>query len=258
MRMKGIKAVTALAAACIFAAAALHLSGCSRTPTDAKGMMELSVEKLGGLEKATGWKTMVSKGLQKQTWPGWGALQANATHFIQKPDKLVLDQDFSAFDHPFFFRYSYNAGEAWVMVNLGVRQNERYTTMLAEALKTVDGIAYYLEHSDTLYIVEDAEPDSLHAGAVFARIAAVEGADTVYFDLDKSTWLPLRAIDKDAQGTENHNIYDDYREVDGFFRPFHETTYQNGTVARELIWETIEIDVEIEPEEFEKNRPKSE
>ncbi len=94
-------------------------------------------------------------------------------------------------------------------------------------------------------------------GVEFTRVAAVEGADTVFFDLDVKTWLPLRAIDKGDQGGWNHNIYDDYRPVDGHLVPFHEITYVNGTKNREMIWQTIEFDVGIDKAEFEKNRPKA-
>jgi hypothetical protein len=256
MRITGKKASLALLAACCLAVSAAHMSGCSQAPTTAEGMMEKSIKTLGGLEKATGWKTSVSKGLMMTNWPGWGDLRADCTYLIQKPDMMVLDQDYSVYDHPFFFRYTYNAGEAWVMVNLGVRQNPRYTEMLAEGLKTADGIAYYFENSDTLYIVEEVEPDTLLTGVEFTRIAAIEGADTVFFDLDMATWLPARILDKADQGGWNHNIYDDYREVNGYLVPFHETTYVNGTKSREMLWESIEWDVEIDGEEFEKNRPK--
>ncbi len=99
--------------------------------------MEKSVEALGGMEKAAGWKTSVSTGLMTTNWPGWGDLKADCTYFVQKPDMMVLDQDYSVYDHPFFFRYTYNAGEAWVMVNLNVRQSPRYTEMLEKGLRTV-------------------------------------------------------------------------------------------------------------------------
>jgi len=255
MRISGIKALPVLLAACCLLVSAVHFQGCSG-PATAEKLMDKSVKALGGMEKATGWQTSVSKGLMTANWPGWGELRANCTYFIQKPDKMVLDQDFSAFDHPFFFRYTYNAGDAWVMVNLGVRQNPRYNEMLERGLRTVDGIAYYRENSDTLYIVPDVEPDTLLAGADFTRVAAIQGADTVFFDLDNRTWLPLRALDKGDQGGWNHNIYDDYRAVDGHLVPFHETTYINGEKNREITWNSIEFDVPIDPAEFEKNRPK--
>jgi hypothetical protein len=257
MRISGMKTSLALLAVCIMAVSVIHLSGCSGGPTDAKGMAERSVKALGGLEKATGWKTSVSKGQMMTNWPGWGDLTADCTYFIQKPDMMVLDQDYSVYDHPFFFRYTYNAGEAWVMVNLSVRQNARYTAQLEKGLKTVDGIAYYLENADTLYIEPDVEPDSLLADVVFTRIAAIEGADTVFFDLDNKTWLPVRSLDKGDQGEWNHNIYDDFRPVNGYLVPFHETTYVNGTKNREMTWQTIEYNVEIDKAEFEKNRPKA-
>jgi len=251
-----MKTSLALLAVCLMAVSVIHLSGCSG-PTDAKGMAERSVKALGGLDKATGWKTSVSKGQMMVNWPGWGDLTADCTYFIQKPDMMVMDQDYSAYDHPFFFRYTYNAGEAWVMVNLSVRQNARYTAQLEKGLKTVDGIAYYLENADTLYIVPDVEPDSLLADVVFTRIAAIEGADTVFFDLDNKTWLPVRSLDKGDQGEWNHNIYDDFRPVNGYLVPFHETTFVNGTKNREMTWQTIEYNVEIDKAEFEKNRPKA-
>jgi hypothetical protein len=256
MRISGMKKSLVLLALCLTAVSAVWLSGCGG-PTDAQGMAERSVKALGGLEKATGWKTSVSKGLMTTNWPGWGDLKADCTYYIQKPDMMVRDEDYSAYDHPFFFRYTYNAGEAWVMVNLGVRQNARYTEMLAKGLKTVDGIAYYLEHADTLYIVPDVEPDSLLADVAFTRIAAIEGTDTVFYDLDNKTWLPVRALDKGDQGGWNHNIYEDYRPVNGYLVPFHETMYVNGMKNREMIWQTIEYNVDIDKAEFEKNRPKA-
>ena len=256
MRISGKKSSLALLAVLCCAVLTVQLSGCGGRPTDAGGMMERSVKALGGLERATGWKTSVNSGLMMTTWPGWGELQADCTYYIQKPDMMVLDQDYSAYDHPFFFRYTYNAGEAWVMVNLGVRQNPRYTEMLEKSLKRVDGIAYFLEHADTLYIEPVTEPDSLLTDVDFTRIAAIEGTDTIFFDLDNKTWLPVRAIEKGDQGGWNHNIYDDYRQVNGYLVPFHETTYANGSKNREMIWQSIEFDVEIDKAEFEKNRPK--
>jgi len=254
MRISGTKVSLALMAVFCLAVSAVYLPGCGG-PLDAEGMMQKSVKALGGLEKATGWKTSVSKGLMMTNWPGWGDLRADCTYIIQKPDMMVLDQDYSAYDHPFFFRYTYNAGEAWVMVNLGVRQNPRYNTMLEKGLRTVDGIAYYLEHSDTLYIVPEVEPDTILTGVDFTRIAVIEGTDTLFFDLDNSTWLPVRAIEKGDQGGWNHSIYDDYRTVNGYLVPFHETTYVNGAKNREMTWKSIEFDVEIDSAEFEKNRP---
>ena len=256
MRISGMKSSLALLAVICLAASVIHLSSCGG-PTTAEGMMTKSVKALGGIDRATGWKTSVSTGLMTTNWPGWGDLKADCTYFVQKPDMMVLDQDYSVYDHPFFFRYTYNAGEAWVMVNLGVRQSPRYNEMLEKSMKRIDGIAYYLEHADTLYIEPVTEPDSILTDVDFTRIAAIEDTDTIFFDLDNKTWLPLRAIEKGDQGGWNHNIYDDYRPVNGYLVPFHEITYTNGMKNREMIWQSIEFDVDIDKAEFEKNRPKA-
>jgi hypothetical protein len=256
MRISGMRSSLALLAVCCLAVSAIQLSSCGGPPT-AEGLMQKSVKALGGFERATGWKTSVSRGLMTTNWPGWGDLRADCIYFIQKPDMMVLDQDYSAYDHPFFFRYTYNAGEAWVMVNLGVRQSPRYNEMLEKSMKRVDGVAYFLEHADTLYIEPVTGPDSILTDVGFTRIAAIEGADTLYFDLDNKTWLPRRAIEKGDQGGWNHIIYEDYRPVNGYLVPFHETTYANGMKNREMIWQSIEFDVDIDKAEFEKNRPKA-
>lgn len=238
---------------------ALLAAGCSAPGgEDAARSVDMALRALGGAETVAGWETQVSRGLMKTERPGWGSLQAECTHYVRKPDMLVLDQDFSAYGHPFFFRYTYNAGEAWVMVNLGIRQNPRYNEMLEEQLRTIDGIAYHREHCDTFFtlsVIDDA--DTLLAGVDLQRIAFVAGDDTVYYDLGRGTHLPLRRLSRDAQGTWSHTLFDDYRKVAGRRVPFHETTYTDGRIVREMIWREILFDVDIDPDEFEKNRPRA-
>ena len=127
----------------------------------AKELVEKSVKASGGLSKLTGWTTRIDKGHMKAEWPGWGELHANYTRWIRKPDGLKIDQDFAAFDHPFFFTYYYDKGEVWAVVNLGVRQNPTYTQRLTKTMKTVDGIAYYLAQCDTFYLALEVPDDSL-------------------------------------------------------------------------------------------------
>ena len=93
----------------------------------ARKLLEQSVEAIGGKEHCESWKTLIAKGELTVHWEGWGSPKAVATLWVKRPDLMVLDQDFSAHDHPFFFTYYYNKGEVWAVVNLGVRQNQRYT-----------------------------------------------------------------------------------------------------------------------------------
>lgn len=242
-------------AAAVIMAASLFVTARAEGTAEARKTLGMAVEALGGLETVTGWETRVSRGLMKTFRPGWGDLQAECEYYVEKPDKIVLDQDYSVYNHPFFFRYTYNEGEAWVMVNLGVRQNPRYNEMLEDALRTIDGAAWYYENCDTFFTAEPAGNDTLLEGRDYTRVGVVDYGDTVYFDIDDDTRMPLRSLDAARGGGYNHNLYGDYRESGGRLVPFHEVTWSDGRKIREMVWESIEFDVEIDPEVFERNRP---
>ncbi len=241
------------------AAAALILSflivSCGSVEKDpAKKVLRDAVKKMGGGSRLTGWTTMVEKGTLTSFWPGWGEVTAECTHYTSKPDKLVLDQDYSANDHPFYFVYTMNGEDVWAEVNMGIRQNPRYTEMMKKKMREIDGIPYFLESSDSLYIITAVPDDSLFAGAGLTRVACMVGADTVLFDFSKETGLPVRKIEKGQSG-ETQMLLGDYRDVSGRKVPFNIKLYQNGALANEFMWEDISYDVDIDPAIFEKNRP---
>ncbi|MBN1164385.1 MAG: hypothetical protein JXB45_07385 [Candidatus Krumholzibacteriota bacterium] len=237
-------------------------TGCSREEkileTDpAKRLLAQSVKALGGMKKATSWTTRVEEGRLTSIWPGWGTLQAKCTHYVEKPGKLLLDQDYSAYDHPFYFTHTYNQGEAWTVVNLGIRQSPSTTQNLEQRLRTADGPAYYLSQCDTFFLVAEVPDDSLLTGSGLDRIGCVDRGDTVYFDLDKVTHLPARKIESGPRGL-SQTIMRDYRETGGLQVPFHLTVYQNGVKASEFNWEKITFNNRIDPALFEENRPAKE
>ena len=172
-----------------------------------------------------------------------------------RPDKLVLDQDFSAYDHPFFFTYYYNGGEVWAVVNLGVRQNPRYTDAMARAMKNTGGMHYYLNECDTFFVVTNVVDDSLVTASSIDRVGIVDDGDTVMVDLDKQTHLPVRMI---REGGAEQSLFSDYRQVDRLTVPFRMIVYENGAVSAEYVWERIEFDKPIDEAIFEENRPKPE
>ncbi|UCH85154.1 MAG: hypothetical protein JSW50_05545 [Candidatus Latescibacterota bacterium] len=219
---------------------------------DAKALLTKSVEAVGGMDAATGWKTRVSKGHLMTNWPGWGDLNADCIDLVEKPDKMKLDQDFSAYDHPFFFAYYYNGGDAWMMINLGVRENERTTQRMTERMRTVDGVAYYLANSEAFYMVADVEDDSLVTAASIDRIGVVDEGDTVLIDLDKKTHLPVRHL---YNGGARQVLYDDYRDAGGIKMPFHVTSFDQGAKS-EYRWKEIKFNEKIDPAVFEEYRPK--
>ncbi|MBN2184677.1 MAG: hypothetical protein JW746_05070 [Candidatus Krumholzibacteriota bacterium] len=249
-RIRGYAA--AVAAALIISSLIISCAAVEKDP--AKKVLKDAVKVMGGESKLTGWTTMIERGTLTSFWPGWGTLNAECTHYTSKPDKLLLDQDYSANDHPFYFVYTLNGEDVWAEVNLGIRQNERYTDMMKKKMREIDGIAHFLAICDSFYIVSGIPDDSLFAGDELTRVACLGEADTVLFDFSNDTKLPVRKIETGQSG-ETHLLMDDYRTVSGRKVPFHLRLYQNGALTNEFKWEEISYDVNIDPGIFEKNRP---
>jgi hypothetical protein len=240
-----------VAAVCLLSA--VLQSGQAEDKNPAKALVAASVKAMGGEKKARSWKTMTEKGQLVAHWEGWGELHSNYTREVTKPDKMKIDQDFTAYDHPFFFTYYYNGGDVWAVVNLGVRQNERYTKRLTKNMRTVDGMAYYLADCDTFYLVTDVADDSLVAAAGIDRVGVVDQGDTVLFDLNKKTHLPVRRIED--RGSVQV-LFSDYRKTKGLMLPYTRTVYQEGAVTEEQKLDEIVFDQKIDDAIFEEFRPK--
>lgn len=218
----------------------------------ARVLVEKSVKAMGGEKIAADWKTRTEIGQLTVHWPGWGSPRAVATRYVKRPDKMILDQDFSAFDHPFFFTYYYNEGEVWANVNLGIRQTPRYTAFMTRAMKSTGGMYYFLAECDTFYLVEEVPDDSLVAGSDVDRVGIVDDGDTILVDLDKKTHLPVRQIE---DGGDQHVLFADYRKTGGLKVPFRLTVYRNGAISAEYVWEEIKFDEPVDDARFEQDRP---
>jgi hypothetical protein len=241
-----------LVTACLFFLGTVFLSGCEKEEIDpAKQPIARAIKAIGGMKRASGWTTRTEKGLLKVNWPGWGHLQADCSRFVKKPDKIKIDRDFSAYDHPFFQNYYYNAGEGWYMVNLNSRQSPQITERLKVVLERIDDIAYYAANCDTFFLVPDVPDDSLLAGATFERVGCIHDSDTVFYDIDRDTHLPVRKIE---DGT-TVSILEDYRKTCGLKVPFMVTIYENGRKSQEYIWKEITFNKEISDDIFEEYRP---
>lgn len=230
----------------------VHAIGSPGAGGEAKKLLHKSVTALGGVEAVRGWKTRTATGTTVMYNPGWGTLTATASQFIKKPNKCKIDNDFSAYDHPFYYTYYYNCGQAWAVINLTVRQSPGITDNLEGFMKTVDGVAYYFEECDTFYLVDDAPGDSLLEASEFHRVGCVHEGDTVLFDLSRKDFTPLRMIEN---GGSEHSLFTDYREVDGARVPFYITTYRNGALHGYYEWEKIEFGTPIDDAIFEEDRP---
>ena len=253
MRIRGNGGRMLLVSMCFLLVFVVLQTGCAEKETDpVKALVAQSVKAMGGEKKATAWQTRVDRGHLTTHWEGWGDLQADCTQSIKKPDKMKIDQDFSAYDHPFFFAYYYNAGDVWVMVNLGTRQSERHTKRMTKTMRTVDGLAYYLTACDTFYAVPGVPDDSLVVAADIDRIGFVDQGDTVLFDLSKETHLPVRRVEENGA---LHVLFDDYRKTRGVKMPYHVTVYQGGNKSAEYVWEEIVFNETIDDAIFDEYRP---
>ena len=252
--MKGTRIALIAWALLITAALALPVPGPAKADEgrEAKELLAASVEAMGGMERATGWTTMVQRGILHQFQPGWGNLTADCTRHVEKPGKIRDERDFSAYDHPFFYQYYLNGDDAWMLVNMMVREHPRVTEAMRNMMRLIDGIAYYVEHTDTLFTVPEVPDDSLFAGMSLDRVGIVDRGDTVYVDISRETGYPVRRIDN---GGGRNIIMSMYREADGLMVPFHVQVLEQTGVKTEYLWDEIEYDVEIDDALFEEYRP---
>jgi len=192
--MNGTRIMLIFGALALAASLALSSPGAAEGGGKAKGLLMESIEAMGGMEAATGWTTMVQTGILHQFQPGWGNLTADCSRHVKKPDKARDYRDFSAYDHPFFYQYYLNGDDAWMLVNMMVREHPRVTEAMKELMRLIDGVAYYAEHTDTLFLVPDVADDSLFAGSSLDRVGIVDRGDTVYMDLSRENHLPHGAL----------------------------------------------------------------
>jgi len=231
-------------------------SSCEEKYTSpAERILAESVKEMGGMDNATSWETRVQKGLLTNYNPGWGTLRAEYTIHVKKPDKMKIDQDFSAFDHPFYYTYYYNDGVVWAEVNMNVRQHPRYTSTVKKSYREMtEAPTYYMNVCDTFFVVEDLKPDSLLTEADYDRVGCVMEGDTTYFDISRKTHRPVRIIEEG----DRQLILEEFREVNGYMYPFRQTVYAQGAKYSEVLWDDISFDVKIDNAVFEENMPEPE
>jgi len=215
-----------------------------------KSMLEQASQALG---ENTAWTSRVEKGLFIE-WDteGWGTLRADYTRSIKKPDKMKIDQDNSAYDHPFFRAYYYNGGDACANVNLNIYQNPQIITNLKGVIEKADGIAYYLARCDTFLSPSPVPDDSVLSGAGLERAGCVLKGDSVLFDINAKTHVLARRIEN--KGTRAY-VFEDYRNVQGHAMPFHVTVYDKGRKSSEFQWKSIAFDEKLDDSMFEEERP---
>jgi outer membrane lipoprotein-sorting protein len=216
----------------------------------AKSLLEQASKALG---EDKPWTTRVEKGLHIE-WntEGWGTLRAAYTRSLKKPDKLVIDRDNSAYDHPFFRTYYYNGDDSWYVVNLNAGRNPAVAASMKNLIDRADGIAFYLAACDTFFTAPAPPADTLLPDAKLQRAGCVLQGDTTLFDVDAKTHLLRRRIENKGARV---SIFDDYRKDDGRMIPFHVTIYDAGKLTNEFLWDSVTFNVPLDDAMFEENRP---
>lgn len=230
---------------------ALHAEGAE---DGARKLLAKAADAMGGEKRLHGWETRMEKGLM-MLWniPGWGTLRAEQVRLVKKPDKLKIDQDFTAYDHPFFRTYYYNGGDAWGVTNLVPGRNPRLTSNMEEFMEQVDGtVPYYLANCDTFFLAQEVPADTILSGLDLVRVGCIHEGDTVLFDLDRETNLPARTIEN---GGRTQYVMEDFRDVGGVKMPFHVIAYDQGRRSNEQLWNEIGFGDKLDDAMFEENRP---
>jgi hypothetical protein len=252
-RWRGVLVAVALAPIILLPALAFGGGPGAKTDDPARALLERSSRAMGE-EKP--WTTRVETGLQT-VWQsgGWGTLKADYTRWIKKPDKLKIDQDNSAYDHPFFRMYYYNGGDAWYVVNLNPGRSPQVAASMKALVERADGIAYYLSACDTFFTVAVVPDDSLLAGASIKRAGCVLKGDTVLFDVDAKTGFLDRRIENKGKRAI---LFGDYRKTSGHMAPLRVTQYDEGVKGNEILWKTVSFNEKIDDAIFDENRPPQE
>lgn len=238
------------AAALLVSLPALAAAAPAKEPkSEARALLDRASKTMG---ESKAWTTRIERGLERQGNTGWGDLRADYTRWIKKPDKAKIDQDNSAYDHPFFRAYVLNGKEAWSMANLNARMNPPLVATFTSLIERADGIVYYLNAADTFFTVPVVPDDSTLAGRGLLRAGCVLRGDTTFFDIDAKTHLLRRRIEGAAKRVY---VLDDYRKVSGHRVPFHVVVYDNGVLSSDFRWNEVLFDVEIDDAIFDEYRP---
>ncbi|MFH1941077.1 MAG: hypothetical protein ABIL68_03155 [bacterium] len=246
-----------------FCIAIAVLVGCSYEPRTAEEIVEQAYEKHGG-KVLTDWETMVCKGEVYQIW-GLDTLHGEYVSYAQKPGKIRYDRDFTKFKHsPAFYVDVYNEGNGWRMVNLNIYTNRTVVGMNKRQFDACEGIAYYLNHADTLIHQLDGVAAYVLDGdttRIPARVVtAVVGEDTTTLYFDKKRHYFIQEEFRMGASPLFRKVFTDFKKFGSVFLPGKRIEFEPGGMAlqgiRYLIT-SVEYDVPIDSTLFQEFGPAS-
>jgi outer membrane lipoprotein-sorting protein len=230
------------------AASFLILVGCSSSKTAGEIVAE-SVRAHGGTA-LTDWKTMVVRG---ESYQKDGRLWFRGEYIVyaQKPDKIRMETDLTKFERGrFFYSEILNGDRGWMVRNLLPVYRDEFADRFKAKLDRCDGIGFYAANADSLTLVRE---DEIEGQAVYV-IEATLGERTATLTIDRESFLLL----KEEVGNVTL-VYSEFKELGGALRAskIHEVTAGNRTVEITYTYNSVEVDVEIDPILFEEEMPTS-
>jgi outer membrane lipoprotein-sorting protein len=224
---------------------ACFLFGCA--PQNAEEIVARSVEAHGG-DGLTQWSSMVAKGKVHQK-DGRLWFDGELIVYAQKPDKIRIERDLTKFERGRFFTSEiYNGGKGWILRNLIPYYRDELAAQYKAKLDRCEGIAFHAVHADSLTLIGEEEVDGKPAYVIEAL--AGDAKSTLFIDKE-SFYLVKEAYDD----VTLH--YSDFKRLGGAIRAGKvlEVTEGRRTVEVTYTYDTIELDVDIDPALFEEDMP---
>jgi hypothetical protein len=218
---------------------------------DAKEIVEKSVKAYGGFNKLTQWKTMVLKGVIISDRSEAIKMKGALTRYTVKPDKLRIDQDFTAFEPNAEIRsYIYNNDQAWAIANLIPFYSNNYKPSMKAALDRVDGMAFYLKKSKSLLLL----PEQIINNKPEHVIESITENDTTFLYIDKKTYFLVQDSLKNTK-----MLYSSFKKFDGIYYPtaYDQVVYTpQRMVVNKFKIDKVQYNVKIDPKLFEEEKQK--
>jgi hypothetical protein len=232
----------------VVAACILVVTGCSSTKS-ADEIVAESVRAHGG-DALTDWRTMVVRGEVNQK-DGRLWFRGEYIIYAQKPDKIRMETDLTKFERGrYFYSEILNGDKGWTVRNLLPVYRDEFAGRYKAKLARCDGIGFYAANADSLALIRE---DEVEGQAVFV-IEATLGERSATLTIDQENSLLLKEEYEDVT-----LVYSEFKELGGAVRAskIHEITTGNRTVEITYTYNSVEIDVEIEPLLFEEEMPTS-
>jgi outer membrane lipoprotein-sorting protein len=234
----------------VFAVAAclLVIVGCS-SPETADEIVAESVRAHGG-DALANWSTMAVRG---EVYQKDGRVWYRGEYIIyaQKPDKIRMETDLTKFERGrFFYSEILNGEKGWMVRNLLPSYREGLAERYRAKLNRCDGIAFYTANADSFTLLQEDVVEDRAAFVIEAKL----GEKTAKLYIDKENFLLLK------EEYDNVTlIYSDFKELGGAVRAsqIREITTGRRTVEITYTYNTVDIDVEIDPALFEEEMPAS-